>query len=318
MARLPNLSRKLIRLLGPALFLFILYNIDISRTAELLRAARFRVLLAVLALYPCLVLLKAWRWRMLLRQQQVDYGLIPAFVVYNSSLAVGYVTPGRLGEFVKALYLREDTGMTIGKAFSSVLLDRILDLYLLLATAAVGTLLFAVPQHILSVALTILVVVGLAPLVILVPPVNRRLVELVARASSRLTPARYRDAVALTLDGFQRGIGELLTAKLWLPLLVTILAYAVFYCQCYLISLSLGFSFSYAYAAYSVALASLLALLPVSISGLGLRDAAFIALLGAVGLTPEMAVGYSLVILLAFNIFGGALGALAWIMKPLG
>jgi uncharacterized protein (TIRG00374 family) len=312
-----DLAKKLIRLSGPVLFLFILARIELSRTAELLSAIDLQVLLAVLALYPFLILLKTWRWRMLLRQQGVNYGLIPAFAVYNSSLAVGYVTPGRLGEFVKALFLRTDTGVTLGRAFSSVLLDRLLDLYLLLVTAAVCALLFAVPQRLLGMSLTILLAGALGPLVIFVPAVNRRLVALAARASAHFTPAKYEEDVARSLDDFQRGLEELLTAKLFTSLLLTILAYAVFYLQCYLLALALGFPLSYAYAAYSVSLASLLALLPVSISGLGVRDAAFIALLQPVGLTTEMAVSYSLLTLVVFNVFGGAIGAIAWIVKPL-
>jgi len=74
---------------------------------------------------------------------------------------------------------------------------------------------------------------------------------------------------------------------------------------------------SYAYAAFCVSIASLLALLPISISGLGVRDATFLALLLPLGVTAELAISYSLLILLVFNVFGGALGAIAWFMKPL-
>ena len=95
------------------------------------------------------------------------------------------------------------------------------------------------------------------------------------------------------------------------------MAYAVFYLQCYLIALALRLPLSYAYAAFCVSIASLLALLPISISGLGVRDATFLALLLPLGVTAELAISYSLLILLVFNVFGGALGAIAWFSKPL-
>ena len=110
---------------------------------------------------------------------------------------------------------------------------------------------------------------------------------------------------------------QLLSIDLLLPLLVTVIAYALFYLQCYLAALALRLPLSYPYAAFCVSLASLLALLPISISGLGVRDATFIALLLPLGVTAEMAVSYSVLILLVFNVFGGAWGAIAWLTKPL-
>ncbi len=317
MSRAAELGRRLVRLAGPALFLVILSRIDLGGTAEMLRTVRLQYLLAAVALYPCLILLKAWRWRMLLQQQGIGYGLLPAFTAYNSALAAGYVTPGRLGEFTRALYLTKEEGIGLGQALSSVLLDRLLDLYLLLGTAVAGAALFVVPQHFVGISLAILAIAILGPLLILSPRVSRRMVALIARGASHLSDARYKEALAQGWGDFQRGMEKLVNVRLLVPLVCTILAYAVFYFQCYLIALALGLPLSCSYSAYSVSLASLLALLPVSISGLGVRDATFVALFRPIGLSAEMAVGYSLLILLVFNAFGGLIGAVAWFVKPL-
>jgi uncharacterized protein (TIRG00374 family) len=311
------LIKKFIRLAGPLLFLLILSRIDLGRTAEMLRTVRAPFLLAAAILYPLLILLKSWRWHLLLRQQGVSYSLVPAFAVYNSALAAGYVTPGRLGELVKALYLRKDKGVALGYAFSSVVMDRLLDLYVLLATAAAGAALFALPRSFVNLSLAVLAAAGLAPLVVLIPSVSRRLTALVAKGSSRLADARHREEFVHGLSGFQRGMEEMLTARLLGALGWTIVAYALYYLQCYLIALALGLPLSCPYSAYSVSLASLVALLPVSISGLGVREAVFVALFRPMGLAAETAVSYSLLILLVFNVFGGAIGALAWLLKPL-
>jgi uncharacterized protein (TIRG00374 family) len=312
-----KVARKLIRLLGPLLFVLILSRMDLRHMAKTIAAVRVDFLLAALVLYPGLILLKAWRWHILLGVQHIKYGLMPAFVVYNGSLAVGYVTPGRLGEFVKALYLRQDEGVTLGEAISSVLMDRLFDLYLLLMTALLGMAAFSVPRLVSEVAVAILLVTGLTPLLVLIPGVTRRLLALFIRALPTLGTARYREEIKRTLDAFRRGMEQLLSTSLLFPLLVTVVAYALFYMQCYLIAISLRLPLSYPYAAFCASVGSLSALLPVSISGLGVREAAFIALLLPLGVVAETAVGYSLLILLVFNVFGGALGALAWSIKPL-
>jgi uncharacterized protein (TIRG00374 family) len=309
--------RKLIRLSGPLLFLLILSRMDLGRMVEIIGAIRVDFLLAALFLYPCLILLKAWRWHILLSQQEINYGLAPAFLAYNSSLSVGYVTPGRLGEFVKALYLRQDEGIPLGQALSSVLMDRLFDLYLLLMTAGLGIAIFSLPGQLSAIALGVLLAAGLTPLLILVPDVSQRVIVLLIKGSSFMIGTRYREEISQTLSHFQQGMEQLLSIRLALPLMVTVIAYAVFYLQCYLAALALRLPLSYPYAAFCVSLASLLALLPISISGLGVRDATFIALLLPLGVTAEMAVSYSILILLVFNIFGGAWGAIAWFTKPL-
>ncbi len=57
--------------------------------------------------------------------------------------------------------------------------------------------------------------------------------------------------------------------------------------------------------------------LPTSTPGLGVRDTSFIAVLVSVGITTEMAVSYSLLILLTLNVVGAAWEAAAWFTKPL-
>ena len=120
MTRSAVLINRFIRPAGPLLFLLILSRIDLGRTAEMLRTVRPQFLLAAAILCPLLILLQSWRWHLLLWQQGVSYGFVPAFAVYNSALAAGDVTPGWLGTLVKALYLRKDESVALWCAFSLV------------------------------------------------------------------------------------------------------------------------------------------------------------------------------------------------------
>lgn len=312
-----KLARKLIRLLGPLLFVLILARIDLERLAEIFSTVRPQLLLGALLLYPGLIMIKAWRWHMLLHQQQINYSPAAAFVAYISSLGAGYLTPGRLGEFVKALYLRQDEAVPFGQALSSVLMDRLFDLYFLLVTACIALIAFSVPRPLSTLALAALLVGSLAPLIVLIPGVTRRLTRLLIRVLPTLGAGRYGEEIRATVDSFRQGMEQLLNIRLLLPLVVTVVAYAVFYLQCYLIAVALRLPLSYGYVAFCISIASLLALLPISVSGLGVRDAAFLALLLPLGVTPESAISFSLLILLVFNVFGGALAAITWSFRPL-
>ena len=108
-----------------------MFTIDISfLLEEIYRVNTSLIILALIINIPHLFI-KSFRWNFLLKQQKIFINPIETFMAYLSSLYIGYITPGRLGEFVKVIYLKSNRGISLSKGFSSVLIDRIFDLYLL-------------------------------------------------------------------------------------------------------------------------------------------------------------------------------------------
>ena len=66
-----------------------------------------------------------------------------------------------------------------------------------------------------------------------------------------------------------------------------------------------------------MAISNLISFIPISISGLGTRDATLIYLFSLIGLKPELAVSYSFLVFIVFFVCGGLMGAVAWWIKPL-
>ncbi len=88
--------------------------------------------------------LKALRWFMLVRWQGMRFNYRQAFLSYFGSLLIGFITPGRLGEMVQAVTLRNECGVPLARGLSSVILDRVFDMYLLLTLGSLGIVRFAV------------------------------------------------------------------------------------------------------------------------------------------------------------------------------
>jgi len=66
-----------------------------------------------------------------------------------------------------------------------------------------------------------------------------------------------------------------------------------------------------------MALSNLISFIPISISGLGTRDAILIYLFSLIGLKPELAVSYAFLIFITFFVSGGLMGFVAWWIHPL-
>ena len=103
---------------------------------------RWAPLVLSLALYAGLVLTKAWRWRVLLAGARPPTPTLrEACTLFMIGQFAGGATPGQTGDFVRAWYLRE-RGAPLSTALFSILLDRLLDFFLLAILSLVGLVAF--------------------------------------------------------------------------------------------------------------------------------------------------------------------------------
>lgn len=303
----------LLRLLGIGLLIVLLTRLNLGRVLETLQQANFfLVMLAVLAVIP-LIWLKTLRWQGLLRSQAVEFPIRPALLAYFGSLFIGFLTPGRLGEFVKAIHVSRDCEVPAAQAFSSVLGDRLFDLYTLLVVGG-AALLNSTVGITEALELVASIVLLSLPLVVFL---NNATFGLIQRFGLKLGSfGRKLFAPGGWLVEMRQSLRQ---TKSWalVAAALTILAYAVFFGQCYLLALALGIPVGPIHISCAVALGSLVTLLPVSISGLGTREAVIVVYLNALGVTEEKALAFSLLVFVTFYIAGGLMGAVAWCMKPI-
>lgn len=302
-----------IRWIGVLLLIILIWRIDFSDTFALLRKISLPLFALVILLNIPQVFIKSYRWRGLLHAQKIPYGILPAFLSYFGSIFIGLLTPGRLGELIKSLHVSQDCNVSKSRALSSVLVDRLFDLYALLLVG--GAALLSRSRSLGNmIALAESAVLLILPLVILL---NGSLFHWLEKLAAKLGKwGRALFAPESWLVELRTALKELSIGVALLAMFWTVLAYAVFFEQCYLLAQSLKVNAGFLQISYAVALGSLVTLIPISISGLGTREATIIAYLGTVGVSSQLSLGFSLLIFVAFYVAGGLLGAIAWQMKP--
>src|SRR5258708_8596848 len=139
------IKRLLLIVVGAALFLFILKKVDLPATLHLLRQANGVFCLGAFIAVVGMIYLKAIRWSALLKMQGYHYSVWNCFLVYMASMYWGNITPGRPGDFIKVLYLKEDLKLSMRTGITSVLVDRVFDLYILLILGCMGILIYPMP-----------------------------------------------------------------------------------------------------------------------------------------------------------------------------
>ena len=294
----------------------ILVRLDLRRVLEIIAKVDIIVLVVPLCSVILLKALHAWRWRYLLAMQGVSLSLRKSFLVYLAASYIGVITPARAGEFIKAFYLREEKNMPLGEGFSNILIDRLQDVSAFAIVGLTGLSLTLLGGRylysIIGIALLFLVTWAF---LFRAETTTKKIIGLLVQ---NLVPERYRSSIDTQVNSFFIGISKLSNPRIVIPALATATIMTVVFLQCYLIATSLFISISFVYLAFCVSVAGLVSLIPISISGLGTREATMIALFSRVGLTSESAVSFSLTYLLVFHVSSIIMGAFVWFISPIG
>jgi uncharacterized membrane protein YbhN (UPF0104 family) len=205
--------------------------------------------------------------------------------------------PGLVGgDALRALYLGR-RHQRIGPAFASVMADRgigLLTLIWLAAAAALCTTRVRLPTSVLRVTLAAgaisLLAYLTAPLLAKCASTRNRLHRLVAPMIPYLCrPLALTPAIALS----------------------AVLQLSLATCQ-YLLGIGLGLDIALATFVLIVPITNVIASLPITINGLGMREAGYLLLLGLAGISKEQAIALSM-LYFAATLTGGFTGVFAFL-----
>lgn len=262
-----------LRLLGPALLIYVLLTNDLRQVWRTLLSTNVWLLLLSIVLVAPFLLLKAVRWQMILRAWNITIPLNEATALYCIGIFLGVVTPGQAGDAVKAWYLRKH-GYALSTGLASVVVDRLFDVGISAILAATGLYFFwdVLPG---GRAINVIVVAGLLVGVVLglLLASNRRLRNLVLQ---RAVPRVLRERMG------GEGLSSLhLTGRqLVLITAVSLAGLAWTYVRIYLLFLALNTPIPIGPFIALVAILSIVS--AASPGGVGTRDFTLVVVLNAV------------------------------------
>jgi len=311
--KMKKVLSKYIRLIGLLILAYIITRIDFKALLVQFKSINLYFLFAAIFMNLFLIFAKAIRWKAFLIQQNLSISTKSAFSIYLSSLYIGFITPGRLGEISKALYLKQKQVTSFYKGLSGAIMDRLLDLYFLILLGSVGVYYLSKGKGINLEFVFLFVIVLSLPIIILHPKVLNLLTRILFR---KISPKKFKDKIRESVNEFIEGINQIVNPFLLYGILLTVFSYSLFFFQCFLIAKSIGLQISYFELALIMSIVNIITLIPISISGLGTREASMIFLFKLIGLPTEAAISFSLLIFFVFFICGGLMGFIAWWLNP--
>ncbi|HKA86258.1 MAG TPA: lysylphosphatidylglycerol synthase transmembrane domain-containing protein [Haliangiales bacterium] len=218
---MPKVWRRLLLVALVAVAVFAGFSIyaDVSKLGDRLAHLAPGAVVAALLLALGNYVIRFWRWELYLRAVGVEAPRKTSLQVFVAGFAMS-VTPGKLGELVKAVLLREAAGAPVERTAPVVVAERVTDLVALVILGIVGVAAYGVARS-MVVAAAVVTGAGLAVLS------SRRLaggvIALVARIPrvGRIAPRLY--------DAY-RHMGALVRPR---PLAwATALGIAAWLCEC--------------------------------------------------------------------------------------
>jgi len=289
------------------LLLLLLWKVGWRETWETFTQSDFRYLLAAWGLYLFSMVIRAYRWQSLLLIQKLRAPLSKLISLYFIGTFFNTVLPTGIGGDVVRMYELSRHSSQGTESISTVLVDRLCGFLVLFAMASLA-LIFSY-RLIPAVVSAIIIVITLISILGVWIAFNESIWNWLQRLpllSGLLEKRRVQE--------FHKSIQAYRTPATSRPLLASLAFNILLMVFNYLVALALGIRISPWYFLVFIPIISFLLILPVSLSGLGVREGGYVLLFAQAGVPNSLALAMSLCVY-AIMVATGLVGGLLYVLE---
>ncbi len=282
----------ILRLLGIALFIVILTRVNLKEIAEVLANVQITLFIYGIFFQILVLIFKGIRWHIINDGRLKKIHCIRSFGRFFESYAIGVITPGRIGELLKAGH--EKTRNDKANAFIRVLSERGFDVGIFVFIAGLAFLFgnyINLNEYISVLIIAVSIIIIVVSFILLS---SAKVLLYFQRLINRL-PGKFSE---ITLTPKKYSLKQ--TSVIFFFSLLSNFSYFV---SCYFLAQSVYMFINFVAASGGVAIAGLFNMLPVTIMGLGTRELTFLTLFDSFDQSNVLA--FSATMLIVAQIGGG-------------
>ena len=309
MKRLKDIGFYILRIsITVGLLILLFYKIDAENIFEIIKGINLSFFVLAAILFALVISLLITRWLVLLRALDIRAPLLKIIAAYMAGLFCNLFLPSSIGgDLVRGLDLSRFE-KSKPKLFATIILDR-LSGFVCVVALTFFALLFAYKRFIADTAVLFsvgaLVIILLSVLLVLF---NKKIFTKLSCVFNRFNSVKQWLSNFSEYILFFRNKKRVLVYNLLLSLCAQMLGAVVFY----FIAVSIGLDLSLIYFFIFVPIVNSIAILPITIGGLGLRDYFVVLFFAKVGVEKTQAVSLSL-IWFSFMVAVGLLGGIIYV-----
>ncbi len=288
----------------------ILKKIGFEKLPEYLASINYTWIAAATMLYTVDMMVRAYRWQQILKDNSINIRLTDSFLAYNLGNAMNILIPAKIGDIARSYFLNKKYKLAYAKTLPATFVDRIFDVvgvYIVILICSVYVITTVKLDRwfynmlLLGIIALVLTFVFLEVIInnkkLLKSIKNKRLVELI-------------EAMRQVFHGSIKNKGKLLR--------MTVCSTFIWTCEgiiTYFIFLSLGQNISPIIITFANMTANLTKIIPVTPGGLGVFEGTMILVLSFYGYTGAVIGIASTLNHLLMNLYTIALGMYALIRE---
>ena len=282
--------KKILPIIGIIILIYLLTTVNIPAVIKIfLSISPLYVFLCLFSVVPILISTNI-QWQILLKKQKIHvsffYSLKNIFIGYF----YGFITPGGFGGYIRALYLKNESGQPLPKCVSNIVTFNTLDFLSLLVLGLIGGFFLSSRFPILFIAIVIVSVI-VASLFIFFLKKNKSQAVFTKFFQLNIF-SKLKDRLEDPIETFFENLPSL--KDIILPFSLSIFGWIILFSELYLISKLFDIQVPYISFIFIISVAYVVASLPISIYGLGTREATLITLFSIFAVTSEKIISLSL------------------------
>ncbi len=303
--------KKLLPITGIILLVYILWRFNVEKILGVFSSIDpFYAALCFLSM-PLLLVVVNIEWQVILKHQNIQVSFAYSLKNFFIGYFYGFSTPGGFGNYLRALYLREESNAPLPKCLSNIITFHIIDLMTLFIISSIGGL-FLLGQYPYLFILSLLLLVTIITIFVFFfrQKKSKQLFNRLLKTQVFQIIQRYMD------DPIETFYEDLPSFKnLLLPVLISFISWIVLFSELYLIAQLFDIHIPYLTMFFILAIAAAIAAIPVSFYGLGTRDATLVALLSLYAVSPANSISFSLFWFTIFWVTPSIIGAFITLLE---
>lgn len=255
--------KKLILVLFTVLIFYILFTqIDARSVTQVLSSANLFYILASMFVLALIIPIAVFRWQLILKVAGYPLPFWRCFNILMGVLPLSSITPSKSGDVIKAYYLKDEIPMSI--TIGTVFTERVFDVLSLIILSFIGSMFYFKIEFLMILTPALLIISGL---LFFIPNSVLRIPFIKDSWNNKLQNMTH-SMRSLTNNRKAFFVISLLSLASWIL--------AVFQTVLFFYALHINIPFLFTMA--NVPIAIFIGLIPVTLGGMGTRDAAIILL----------------------------------------
>lgn len=244
------------------IFYFLFTQIDARLVIQVLSSANLVCILASILVLALIIPIAVFRWQIILNVTGHPLPFWRCFNIVMVALPLASITPSKSGDVIKAYYLKNEIPMSI--TIGTVFTERVFDVLSLIILSFIGSMFYFKIEFLVILTPVMLVVIGL----------------LVIISNSNLKIPLIKNSWNSKLNNMTHSM-KLLTKNrkaFYVVLLLSFVSWIMAVFQTMLFFYALHINIPFLFTMANVPIAIFIGLMPVTLGGMGTRDAAIILL----------------------------------------